>query len=113
HERGELITAMLRLVCTVYLVEKRKYKSHKGCRLSVDAIPSVLQSFDEQKPPVRMLIMMMFCHGSRIGETRKARWSNISFTRKQWLWQVNGHIWFVAMRLDRPVGLGIYTQRLK
>ena len=61
-----------------------KPRTVKGCRLSVDAVQGVLQGLDEQKPPVRMLIMMMLCHGSRVGETRKARWSNISLIRKQW-----------------------------
>jgi integrase len=31
-----------------------------------------------------MLAMMMLCHGTRIGETRQARWSHISLAEREW-----------------------------
>ncbi|MGH8346855.1 MAG: tyrosine-type recombinase/integrase [Pseudomonas sp.] len=35
-------------------------------------------------PPSGMLALMMLCHGSRIGETRQARWSHISLAEREW-----------------------------
>ncbi|MEZ8095768.1 tyrosine-type recombinase/integrase [Photobacterium swingsii] len=57
----------------------------KGCRLNADQLPQVLAGTENQPEPARLLLMMIIAHGSRIGETRKARWRNISFTRKQWV----------------------------
>lgn len=31
-----------------------------------------------------MLALMMLCHGTRIGETRMARWSHISLAEREW-----------------------------
>jgi integrase len=31
-----------------------------------------------------MLAMMMLCHGTRIGETRQARWSHVSLAEREW-----------------------------
>ncbi|MGL6241690.1 tyrosine-type recombinase/integrase [Pseudomonas sp.] len=31
-----------------------------------------------------MLVLMMLCHGTRLGETRVARWKYINLTRRQW-----------------------------
>lgn len=35
-------------------------------------------------PPSGVLALMMLCHGSRIGETRQARWSHISLAEREW-----------------------------
>lgn len=35
-------------------------------------------------PMDAMLALMMLCHGSRIGETRQARWSHISLAEREW-----------------------------
>jgi len=35
-------------------------------------------------PPEGMLALMMLCHGTRIGETRQARWSHISLAEREW-----------------------------
>ncbi|MGD8109395.1 tyrosine-type recombinase/integrase [Vibrio sp. TRT 17S01] len=56
----------------------------RECRLSTDRVPDVLERLEQAEPHTRLLVMMMLGHGSRIGETRKARWSNISFTLKRW-----------------------------
>lgn len=38
----------------------------------------------ESNPHDGMLAMMMLCHGTRIGETRQARWSHISLAEREW-----------------------------
>ncbi|MHC8348687.1 tyrosine-type recombinase/integrase [Pseudomonas sp. RT4P38] len=44
----------------------------------------VLDERFEQTPAGCMLALMMLCHGSRIGETRMARWKNINVSARQW-----------------------------
>ncbi len=39
--------------------------------------------FDADQQPA-MLALMMLCHGTRIGETRKAQWSHISIAERTW-----------------------------
>ncbi|EKO3731141.1 site-specific integrase [Vibrio metschnikovii] len=56
----------------------------RECRLSTDQVPDALRALDFADNPTRLLVMMMLGHGSRIGETRKAKWSNVSFTMKCW-----------------------------
>jgi integrase len=38
----------------------------------------------EHAPADGLLAMMMLCHGTRIGETRQARWSHISLAEREW-----------------------------
>lgn len=57
----------------------------RECRLSTDQVPTVLQSIETALPNERLLVLMMLGHGSRIGETRKAKWSNVSFRSKRWI----------------------------
>jgi len=38
----------------------------------------------ESAPLDAMLASMMLCHGTRIGETRQARWSHISLAEREW-----------------------------
>ena len=54
----------------------------KDCYLSVDALKSI--DLSQAKPQQRMLFMMLFMFGTRLGETRQARWSDISFAQKTW-----------------------------
>ena len=56
----------------------------RECRLSTDKVPGVLQRIEVVDVPSRILVMMMLGHGSRIGETRKAKWCNVSFKSKCW-----------------------------
>ncbi|AQM21499.1 site-specific integrase [Vibrio anguillarum] len=56
----------------------------RGCRLATDQVPDVLMALDFADNPTRLLVMMMLGHGSRIGETRKAKWCNVSFSTKCW-----------------------------
>jgi integrase len=38
----------------------------------------------ERAPLESMLALMMLCHGTRLGETRQARWKNINLTTRLW-----------------------------
>ncbi|MCQ2994033.1 site-specific integrase [Pseudomonas syringae] len=38
----------------------------------------------EDAPADGLLALMMLCHGTRIGETRQARWSHISLAEREW-----------------------------
>ncbi|MGD6735385.1 tyrosine-type recombinase/integrase [Photobacterium leiognathi subsp. mandapamensis] len=57
----------------------------KGCRLNTEHLINILPAIGHQLPPQRILLTMIIAHGSRIGETRKAIWKNISFTERRWL----------------------------
>lgn len=56
----------------------------KGCNLLVGHTPGLLEQFSHAEPLTRMLCLMMVSHGTRIGETRKAKWCNICFVTKRW-----------------------------
>lgn len=49
----------------------------------VDVVPMLAGLFDTQ-PTEAMLALMMLCHGTRVGETRLARWPDISLTDGEW-----------------------------
>ncbi|WP_296257791.1 MULTISPECIES: tyrosine-type recombinase/integrase [unclassified Pseudomonas] len=49
----------------------------------VDIVPMLADLF-EQRPAEAMLAIMMLCHGTRVGETRMARWSDISMADAEW-----------------------------
>ncbi|MEL6113779.1 site-specific integrase [Photobacterium sp. SP02] len=57
----------------------------KGCRLNTDQMPVLLMNAQQQHPMARMLVTMIAAHGSRIGETRMAKWQHIDFTRRCWI----------------------------
>lgn len=57
----------------------------RECRLATDKLPDVLRDIESIQPNERMLVLMMLAHGSRIGETRKATWRNVSFRAKRWI----------------------------
>lgn len=59
----------------------------KSARLRGDDLPPLLQTFAEEfdaVPVQAMLPLMMLCHGTRLGETRQARWKNINLKTRQW-----------------------------
>ncbi len=59
----------------------------KAARLRGDDLPPLLQTFAEQfdaLPVQAMLPLMMLCHGTRLGETRLARWKNLNLVTRQW-----------------------------
>ncbi|WP_062388803.1 tyrosine-type recombinase/integrase [Pseudomonas abietaniphila] len=59
----------------------------KAARLRGDDLPPLLQTFTDQFdafPMQAMLPLMMLCHGTRLGETRLARWKNVNLVTRQW-----------------------------
>lgn len=64
----------------------------KPGRLRVSHIPQLLEQLGQRldvAPTDAMLPLMMLMHGSRVGETRKARWSNINLSRREWFIPAN------------------------
>ena len=59
----------------------------KPARLRGDDVPALLLDLAERiesAPLESMLALMMLCHGTRLGETRLARWKNLNLTTRQW-----------------------------
>lgn len=59
----------------------------KPSRLRGDDLPALLQDLTERferAPLESMLALMMLCHGTRLGETRQARWKSLNLTTRQW-----------------------------
>ena len=59
----------------------------KPARLRGDDLPTLLHDLTERikhAPVESMLALMMLCHGTRLGETRLARWKNLNLTTRQW-----------------------------
>ena len=54
----------------------------RGVQLQ-DLLCELIQAM-EGSPSDAMLALMMLCHGTRIGETRQARWSHISLAEREW-----------------------------
>jgi Integrase len=59
----------------------------KPARLRGDDLPELLRDLAERiehAPLESMLALMMLCHGTRLGETRQARWKSLNLTTGQW-----------------------------
>ena len=56
----------------------------KPCAIRSDEIALLLSDLRLIKHDKLMLILMMLLHGTRVGETRKARWEHISFSERKW-----------------------------
>lgn len=59
----------------------------KPARLRGDDLPTLLHDLTERierAPLESMLALMMLCHGTRLGETRLARWKSLNLTTRQW-----------------------------
>lgn len=54
----------------------------RGVHLTT-VVPMLAKLFDTE-PPEAMLALMMLCHGTRVGETRLARWPDISLADGEW-----------------------------
>ncbi|KAI2693119.1 site-specific integrase [Pseudomonas sp. TNT3] len=54
----------------------------RGTQLQ-DLIARLLDAIDSD-PADGLLALMMLCHGTRIGETRQARWAHISLAEREW-----------------------------
>lgn len=50
----------------------------KGSRLRADQVPAVLEQLREAEPRLQLLVLLMLMHGTRLGETLKAKWSDFS-----------------------------------
>ena len=59
----------------------------KAARLRDVQVPELVALLAERfdsAPGDAMLALMMLCHGTRIGETRQARWADIAMTEREW-----------------------------
>lgn len=54
----------------------------KDSAIRADALPMVFSSTSDAKLTIKHLVLLMVMHGTRIGETRKAKWSH--FDDKHW-----------------------------
>jgi len=63
---------------------KIKAKPARLRGVQIEALLSQLHVLFESDPQSAMLALMMLCHGTRIGETRKAQWSHISLSERTW-----------------------------
>lgn len=57
----------------------------KGSRLKPDDMPELLSKITRANPIERVLCSMMLCHGTRLGETRLAKWRHINLKQKRWV----------------------------
>lgn len=56
----------------------------KPCMIEWYAVPAVIDRALASSPQSKLLAMMMIMHGTRIGETRQARWRDIDFEKREW-----------------------------
>ncbi|QZA99279.1 site-specific integrase [Pseudomonas mandelii] len=63
---------------------KIKAKPARLRGVQIEALLSQLHVLFDSDPQSAMLALMMLCHGTRIGETRKAQWSHISLSERTW-----------------------------
>ena len=63
---------------------KIKAKPARLRGVQIEALLSQVHDLFESDPQPAMLALMMLCHGTRIGETRKAQWSHISLSERTW-----------------------------
>jgi len=63
---------------------KRGIKPSRLRGVQLQGLLSELAPVMENEPADAMLALMMLCHGTRIGETRQARWSHISLAEREW-----------------------------
>jgi integrase len=63
---------------------KIKAKPARLRGVQIEGLLGQLHELFEFDPQPAMLALMMLCHGTRIGETRKAQWSHISLAERTW-----------------------------
>ena len=63
---------------------KRGIKPSRLRGVQLQDLLSELAPVMANEPADGMLALMMLCHGTRIGETRQARWSHISLAEREW-----------------------------
>lgn len=63
---------------------KIKAKPARLRGVQLESLLTTLTSVMRLAPADAMLALMMLCHGTRVGETRMARWSHISLAERVW-----------------------------
>jgi integrase len=63
---------------------KIKAKSARLRGVQVEGLIEQLAEVLDRRPAHAMLALMMLCHGTRVGETRRALWSHISLADRTW-----------------------------
>jgi integrase len=63
---------------------KIKAKPARLRGVQIEGLLGQLHELFDFDPQPAMLALMMLCHGTRIGETRKAQWSHISLAERTW-----------------------------
>lgn len=61
----------------------------KPCAIRSDEIAALLSNLRPLNSNQLILILMMLLHGTRIGETRQARWDHVSFSERRWFIPAN------------------------
>lgn len=56
----------------------------KSCAIQASALPRVVRQLEKVIESERVFILMMLLHGTRIGETRLAKWDHIDVDNKTW-----------------------------
>ncbi|MDN2661826.1 tyrosine-type recombinase/integrase [Psychromonas sp. 14N.309.X.WAT.B.A12] len=56
----------------------------KSCAIQSNGLPRVITLLNKAPETERVFVLMMLLHGTRIGETRLAKWSHIDFENKTW-----------------------------
>ncbi len=56
----------------------------KGCAFQAMALPQLADKLQKSGKMERVFVLMMLLHGTRIGETRLAKWSHIDVEKKTW-----------------------------
>ncbi|MBD1559622.1 site-specific integrase [Vibrio sp. S9_S30] len=62
----------------------KKKIPHKDGKLKAGHIPEILDAIGGEHDITKALVYMMLSHGTRQGETRKARWSHIDLSNMTW-----------------------------
>lgn len=56
----------------------------KDAKVRPEHVKSIIESLSKHDDVSQALIVMMLAHGTRIGETRQARWDHIDFDSREW-----------------------------
>lgn len=70
---------------TDFVQAKIKPKPARLHMLDLSTLMSQLANCFDERIEMGMLALMMLCHGTRVGETRKARWRHICLTQRVWV----------------------------
>jgi len=89
----------------------------KPAAIRPDYTPQIIQELERQTWPPRVLVSLMLLHGTRIGESRKAKWSDFDLINDYWHLPVENVKTREALRLPLTTTakllLGAYKQHQK